>query len=291
MQSDLPPRMIRRVRERKDGSRWVSYYYQTPGVRTKIPLGGDLLVAKAKWAELEGKVPVSGTVSEIRARHLKSDGKLCSPRTQADRTAYWKQLEPVFGAVQMDTLRPHHMLAYFDARSAKHSAKKELKYLSVLCSWARSRGLMTAAHPLVGGTLLQMKVKGGRTVYVEDDDFQAVYDHAHPILQDYMDLLYLTGQRPADVRKLTWADLKDGHAKVRQGKTEAKLRIEVVGELAEVLGRIKARGVQSMTVLCDERGQSLKAFGWLRSHFDAARKAAGVSFQFRDLRAKTASDA
>ena len=55
-----------------------------------------------------------------------------------------------------------------------------------------------------------------------------------------------------------------------------------------------------MTILADPSGQPLRPFGYFRSHFDKARKAAekkaqelGVEFfpfQFRDLRAKAASD-
>lgn len=39
----------------------------------------------------------------------------------------------------------------------------------------------------------------------------------------------------------------------------------------------------------DDDGQPLRADG-LRSRFSKARKAAGVSFQFRDIRAKAATD-
>ena len=44
-------------------------------------------------------------------------------------------------------------------------------------------------------------------------------------LQDAMDLNYLTGQRPADVLKMRFADIKDGALEVQQGKTTKKLRI------------------------------------------------------------------
>jgi len=42
--------------------------------------------------------------------------------------------------------------------------------------------------------------------------------------------------------------------------------------------------------LQDGNGQRL-ASGALRTRFDKARKASGVDFQFRDIRAKTATDA
>ena len=46
---------------------------------------------------------------------------------------------------------------------------------------------------------------------------------------------------------------------------------------------------QSLHLIQDDDGRPLTALA-LRSRFDKARKAAGVSFQFRVIRAKTASD-
>ena len=286
--------MVRR-RKRADGSAWVAYYYQPAGTKDAVPLGSDLLVAKARWAALEGETVAAGTVADIRARHMKSDGRLVEPRTQADREDYWRRLEPVFGHVSMDALKPPHMLAYFDARTAKHSAKKELKYLSVLCTWARSRGLMTAPHPLADGIVRMMKTVSGPKRYVTDEEFNAVRDQAHPLMQDFMDLLYFTGQRPADVRGILWADVHADHLVVFPGKTAratgAGMRIDLVGPLKRVIGRIKGRGVRGLgTVLVAPDGQPLKEFGWARSEFDRARKAAGVSFELRHIRPKSATD-
>lgn len=145
-----------------------------------------------------------------------------------------------------------------------------------------------------------MKVKETRDIYVTDDMLALVYKNADPIIQDALDLAYLTGQRPADVLKVRWSQVVDGAIMVKQGKTEKKLRIEIAGELATLLDRIKARGLVGMTILTDPNGQAFKSFGYFRSHFDLARNAAEkeakefgiefVRFQFRDLRAKAASD-
>ena len=51
----------------------------------------------------------------------------------------------------------------------------------------------------------------------------------------------------------------------------------------------RPRERQSLYLIQDDDGRQLTALA-LRSRFDKARKAAGVSFQFRDIRAKTASD-
>ena len=52
--------MLRRIRLRKDGTQWVSYYYNgrdQNGKRIETPLGSDLNEAKRKWAELECVAP------------------------------------------------------------------------------------------------------------------------------------------------------------------------------------------------------------------------------------------
>jgi integrase len=65
----------------------------------------------------------------------------------------------------------------------------------------------------------------------------------------------------------------------------------VEGDLAKVISRIlsKPRKTENLALLQDLDGQRLTYFA-LRSRFDKARNAAGVNFQFRDLRAKAATD-
>jgi integrase len=158
---------------------------------------------------------------------------------------------------------------------------------------------MMAANP-VAGTTRQMKVTECRDIYVTDEMLALVYSCASPIIQDAIDLAYLTGQRPADVLKMRWDQVRDGAVWVEQGKGKVKLQIDVVGELAALMDRIKSRGIVGMTLLSDPKGQKLKQSGYFRSQFDLARDKAEkraaelgvefVRFQFRDLRAKSASD-
>lgn len=123
------------------------------------------------------------------------------------------------------------------------------------------------------------------------DDYAALWACAHPTVQDAMDLALCTGQRPADVLKFNVTDIVDGSLSLTQNKTGKKLRIAIEGELADVIARIlaKPRDKVNKALLQDPDGQRLSYFA-LRSRFDRAREAAGVNFQFRDLRAKAATD-
>lgn len=133
-------------------------------------------------------------------------------------------------------------------------------------------------------------------MYIDDGAFAAVYAQADQSVRDAMDLAYLTGQRPGDVLRMDETHIRDGILHVQQGKTGQRVRVAVVGELADVIDRIKTRkrscAVYATRLVVDDRGRPL-SLGRLQSHFVAAREAAGIepaAFQFRDLRAKAATD-
>jgi integrase len=121
-----------------------------------------------------------------------------------------------------------------------------------------------------------------------------------------MDLVYLSGQRPADVLKMRLADIRDGFLWLTQGKTRTKLRMAIAGELAALFDRMQGRAykVTSLTLIRNETGQPL-SYHALWNRFEEARKRAANSldacrrggaaaairgFQFRDLRAKAGTD-
>ena len=99
------------------------------------------------------------------------------------------------------------------------------------------------------------------------------------------------GQRPADVLKFKRTDVRDGALWIVQNKTGTRLGIEITGELAAVIARINERPSKAISpfLIQDENGQRLTYFV-LRSRFDKARTLAKVDFQFRDIRAKAATD-
>lgn len=201
-----------------------------------------------------------------------------------------ERLRSVFGRVLIDGIQPHHVRAYLDKRGeqAKARANREKALLSHIFNKVREWGYTDATNPCQG-------VKGfkeaGRDRYVSDAEFRAVWEKADATLRDAMGLALLTGQRPADVLKIERSDIRDGALSIKQHKTGAKRLIEQSGELAALIERINARPRQRLSawLIQDDDGQPLRADG-LRSLFDKARRLAGVSFQFRALRAKAATN-
>lgn len=131
----------------------------------------------------------------------------------------------------------------------------------------------------------------GRSHYVTDEEFDRVRANANCTVVDAMDIALLTDQRPADALKIKCTDIRDGALWIVQNKTGARPGIEITGVLAAVIQRINQRPRKAISafLIQDENGQPLSQ-GALRSRFDKARTLAKVDFQFRDIRAKAATD-
>lgn len=296
---NLPPHMAVRTYTNRKGDVWTGYYYERRDGKEKIvkPLGSDLALALKKWAELEGRQPVIETTMDgIFAKYIvwaeQRDLSGLSVRSVNDYRSHWKFLSPVFGKVPIDKMKPEYLLRYFEARSSQFRAKKEVKFVSTMFNWAKARGYTTIENPVTGITR-QMKVPTKRTIYVRDEDYLLVYKHARPILQDAMDIALLTGQRPADVFKMQWSDIKDGVLIVSQNKTGAVVRIAIEGQLSDVLKRIKSRCVVNMRIVPMSPATFKRAFDDARNKAEAEAKEMGITFQrfqFKDLRAKAATD-
>jgi integrase len=125
----------------------------------------------------------------------------------------------------------------------------------------------------VSGITRQMKADSHRDVYVKDETFSLVKQFAKEYLQDAMDLAFLTGQRPVDVFKAQWSDIKDGTLVFVQNKTHQVVQVLISEKLEKIVRQIKSRGIIGKTIICRERRQAIT--------YDKFRD---------DLRAKVASD-
>lgn len=281
---DDPPRFHRK------GKVWYHVSGTTPRIWTK--LSSDRAEALRLWAQREGVKEDDSTrlFSVIAKRYVREVLPTKAASTRRDNEKELANLLRVFGHVPIDFIAPMHVREYLDVRgqTAKVRANREKALLSHVFNKAREWGYTTAPNPCRG-------VKGfretGRDRYVTDDEFNRVKAHAHFTVADAMDLALLTGQRPADVLKIKRADIRDDALWIVQNKTGARLGIEITGELAVVIDRINTRPKRAIGafLIQDENGQPLSLFA-LRSRFDKARDAAKVNFQFRDIRAKAATD-
>ncbi|WP_341519893.1 tyrosine-type recombinase/integrase [Pseudomonas sp. G.S.17] len=295
---------VTRLRKRKQRSGVIYYYYDTGGSpRKEIPLGSDYGLAIVEYAKLEKSRTSSSLVQQVLTfayvanKYMMEVVPTKGSATQIDNARELKQLLKFFDdpPAPLEAIEPKHVVQYLRQRgkTAPVRANREKALLSAIWNFARSAGYTALANPCAG-------VKGhkevGRDHYIEDEMFALVYGHAEQPLRDALDLFYLTGQRIADTLKMDERDIRDGRLAVQQGKTRAKRRIEITGELRVVIDRILARKdghrIRTTRLIVMDNGQPMTS-SMLRGRFDAAREAAGVQkgdFQMRDLRAKAGTD-
>lgn len=279
----LPPRMT--ARPSASGLRY--FYSARNGGR--IPLGRDYAEALRKWAQIEaGDVVGHETWARISAEYRQHGLIGKAAKTQHEYLAALDRLDAAFGHARPSQIKPLHIRQYLDQRSAKVAANREIALLSAVWNWARERGQIDLPNPCLG---VRRNRESGREIYVTDTEFRSVWDASPPELQDALDLARLTGQREADILKMRRSDIQDGHLWVQQNKTGARIGISVEGELAEVIARClnRTRAATGQWLVQTDAGQRL-TYSMLRKRFDAARIAAGTTWQFRDLRPKAATD-
>lgn len=289
----LPPRMRARVR-----GDTTYYLYDTGGKpRREIPLGTDYVLAVQQWAVHHQAAPTAQTtVAWAIGKYLASPQfDDVSLGTQADYKFALDKLLAAFGDAPMDQVKPSHVTLYIDKRSkqSRHRALRERVVMSMVYTWARERDYCTT-NP--AAAIKTKRLPGRKNVYIDDDMLAAVYGHASPALRDAIDLAYYLGQRPADVLRMSEADVRNGSFDFSQGKTGKPMLIAAGGDLDLLLKRIAERkskfAVHCLQLLVDEDGKGMTK-AKLRSRFEAARDAAGIdgaAFQFRDLRRKSGSD-
>ncbi len=289
--------------------RGIYYYYDTGGKpRREIPLGNNYIDAIKKWTELEGKnIKPQIYFKELAERYLYEVIPTKSTRTQRDNITELEKLLSFFNEppAPITEIKPQHVQQYLNWRTnnGKKSltrANREKALLSHMFNKAREWGVIDTVNPCQG---IRGFTETGRDIYIEDDIYQAVYNIASQPLKDAMDLAYLTGQRPADTIAMSETHIQNEELIVRQGKTNTKLRISITGELKMLLARIEQRKqthkVRTLQLICTETGrpvsQNALSIRFTKARLKAASlnpllKEAILAYQFRDLRAKAASD-
>lgn len=262
------------------------YYYQAPGAK-KRPLGSDKALALRQWAELEAQGVVgAGTFAVVAGHYERAVIPRKAAKTQKEQIAQVKLLVKAFGHAPMSAIRPALIRKYLDKRSAPISANREIALFSHIWNWARSQDYTTAPNPCTG---IERNRERPRDVYVTDDAYRRVYAAAPRYVQDAMDLIVITSQRPTSVLQARLGDIQDGELWFGPKKGGVRVRIAVEGPLAAFVDRVKARTPASLYLVADERGQRVTLFK-LDHAFARARNEVGETWELRDLRKKAITD-
>lgn len=292
---NLPPRMMVVRKATK------SYYYYDAGVNAPkryTALGTDFVAAVRAWSELEhGNAKTAAerllTFGDVADRYAREVLPTKADRTQRDYLDHLAKLREWFGDGPLSKIDPVHVAQYLDhRRSSPVRANREISLMSSIWNLARKWGATDRANPCAG---IERHEERARTIYITDEQYAALHAAAKDVLKDAMDLAYLTGQRPADALRMRETDIRDGCIEIRQAKTKTPLRIAVVGELAALVDRLRAKKagmkVHDTSLIVGARGKAVGQH-WIRTLWVQARAEAGLpaDLQFRDLRAKAVSD-
>lgn len=288
-----------------------TYYYLVADSKTRkeIALGSDYFEALKKYSSLMKTQLITNinqpTLSDaIKSYFLSTDYFDLAQTTKADYKVCQVKVLEFFNdpPAKLESIDPFHIEQFKEWRGkeSKRRANYERAFISLVWNHARRKGLTSKTNPCQGVRPFKLKA---RDVNVSDKIYSAIYDEACQPVRDAMDIAYLTGQRPIDVFAMDETDIKKLLLMVDQSKTGEKVRIRVIGDLKAVIDRIIERkkkcSVYSLAIICNERGTRItqKAVAQrfrkiraavIKTHPDL--DASLSSFQFRDLRAKSATE-
>jgi integrase len=273
-----------------------AYYLRTATKRT--PLGRDFAAAMAMYGRLMHAHWVGTTVGDILTRYLTEVTPVKrSETTRADEKRSIERLAKVFGAMRPGDLTVQHAYRYLDLRrdaagkAVPIAARHEVGLLRAALNKAVRWGAIDR-NPL---TQIELPAVPRRTRYVSDAEFAAARELASDRLQVAMDLALLTGLRQGDILGLTRSNLTAEGIEVTASKTGKAAVITWTPELQAAVARAKALAPQlgSPYLVRNREGQRYSASGFASLWQALMRRykaAGGEVFQFKDIRAKTASD-
>lgn len=226
------------------------------------------------------------------------------------------EVSDVFKDFRTDQVQAKHILAFLQQWTLEGKLRAAQRYRDVLnkfFKWVILQGdrMDNPVDPV------SVKAPPPRSRYMTDAEFLMIRDKllgdtghkaaSGPMMQVYVDLLYLTGQSGNEIRTLRWAQVDEAagvihfeRSKIKK-KVNAKVDIPITAAIADALARAReiVRGrqkgkVASITpafVVSTLDGVYYKAKG-VSTAWERARERAGIlDVTLKDLRAKHATDA
>lgn len=254
------------------------------------------LVLRRHAEEFERLTVKEGSFTNLVERFLKSPQFLkLAPTTQKDYQKYWKKIEPVFGKTDARRITPQHIRKYMDRKgqSSEVQANRHHSFMSKVFSWGYERGDVNS-NPCKG---VEKFTETPRERYIEDWEYNLVFENAPGFIRAAMEISYLCGARQGDVLKLKKSDLLNDGIFIRQGKTGKKQIKAWTPRLRKAVAMAKRENVkvESMYVIPNQSGVAYTSDGfrtmWSELLNDT-RKESGkpLDFTFHDIKAKGISD-
>ena len=266
-------------------------------------LGKTLPEAHREWASRVEANTSNKNIDTVIDRYMNEVAPMKAVRTYKENTRQSVLLKKAFGHMDLTDIKPRHIYAYIEARTAKVSAKREVALFSHILSTAVKWGYIDS-HPFKG----EVRLEGNkaRDRYIEDWEVLECFK-LEPLpwcrtklMQAYIAFAIVTGLRKQDILSLKISDFTDKGIEVNTKKTKKPIVIKWTPTLKYVAQQlVDQRPVDiSPFVVCNKRGESYYNNG--SSGFDTiwkrfmkrCLKDTGLKtpFTMHDLRAKCASD-
>jgi integrase len=212
------------------------------------------------WREyaliLQGTPPIDTSgktfLNLIRLYQRSEKRSRLAPRTQADYQKVLTWAEGKLGPLPPAKMQRKDVIRARDANArAKRFANYIVQVLRVLLEFAIDLG-WREDNPAKGVEALRYEKTARQPWPV---DLVEAFRAAAPLgtrPRTIFELGIGTGQRPSDLVKMRWDDLKDGGIHVRQGKTGARLWLPLTRALREALDATKRAG---LTICADATGR------------------------------------
>lgn len=214
--NQLPPRVTRNK---------YSYVWKPKGTKLSITLGkiSDTTMSKIwqRYEEEKAKRHDVMTFAKLWSKFLDSPTFTeLAIRTQDDYRQHQKKLLAVFGKMKADDIKIEQVRIYMDKRgvTSKNQANQEVSSMSRVFGWGFERGYVRN-NPCKG---IRKFTLIDRDVYIPDEDYLAIYEHARVEVQVAMEISYLCAAREGDVFDLKIPDLRADGIFIEQNKTGKK---------------------------------------------------------------------
>ncbi|HFW3989231.1 TPA: tyrosine-type recombinase/integrase [Salmonella enterica subsp. enterica serovar Muenchen] len=214
--NQLPPRVTRNK---------YSYVWKPKGTKLSITLGkiSDSTMSKIwqRYEEEKAKRHDVMTFAKLWSKFLDSPTFTeLAIRTQDDYRQHQKKLLAVFGKMKADDIKIEQVRIYMDKRgvTSKNQANQEVSSMSRVFGWGFERGYVRN-NPCKG---IRKFTLVDRDVYIPDEDYLAIYEHARVEVQVAMEISYLCAAREGDVFDLKIPDLRADGIFIEQNKTGKK---------------------------------------------------------------------
>ncbi len=281
----LPPKVYHRGKS----------YYFVDHAGTWHRLGRSLAEMYRSYAGLLENRPIL-TMGDLFDRYMIEVAPNKAPRTLRDNTYEMKFLRAALAEMDPVQFKPRHGYAYYNARKQK-SLKRSLAEMALL-SHVFTKAIEWGVVDDNPCRLVRKERPKPRRRYVTDVEYEAAYAAMPPMIQCAMNLAVLTALRPGDLLRLERSNVTEAGLEIHTRKTDKHLIIQWSDELRGVVDQaLELPPRFRQPIICNRQGRAYTVDGLNSIWYRRIRKAIHDEdnpleepFQFRDLRAKSASD-